>query len=142
MPYRTSRIQWARAISSLSERNSGCALMHMLVEQIVHSGEHHAVDQKGCCEEHEFRKYAGIHKVSWDGFLKRFICGCSADELRSAHCGDREPAAHYHRHQDALHRFQRDPPLRSGRPASNRNDGEIFVRNACSHESQTSRQSH
>jgi hypothetical protein len=75
MPYRTSHwIQWVRAISSPCERSSGCALIHVFIEQIVHSGEHQAVDQKSCCEEHEFRKQ-GIHKVSSDGLLKPFICG-------------------------------------------------------------------
>jgi hypothetical protein len=46
----------------------------MFIEQIVDSGQHQTVDQKGCCEEHEFRKYAGIHKVSWDGLLKALNC--------------------------------------------------------------------
>jgi len=48
---------------------------------------------------------------------------------------------HSYRHPGALRRFQRKPASRSGRPASNRTDGEIFVRNACSRESRRRRRS-
>jgi hypothetical protein len=46
-------------------------------------------------------------------------------------------ALHSYRHPGALCLFQRKPASRSGCPASDRTDGEIFVRSACSRESRS-----
>jgi hypothetical protein len=53
----------------------------------------------------------------------------------------REPWTHYYQYRDALRLFWRDSAPRSRYRASNRIDGEIFVRNACSHENRRRRRS-
>jgi hypothetical protein len=67
------------AAIGLGERYVGGMLLHLDVEQMVHSGDDQAVYHQGDCEGREFRQYVvGIHKVSWGDFLKPFIAGDNA----------------------------------------------------------------
>jgi hypothetical protein len=71
----------------------------------------------------------------WSNHIGRFseqLYLTGAKEIRSPEARRREPRTHSYRHGGALHRFQHDPALRSGRPARNRTDGEIFVKKCVS----------
>jgi hypothetical protein len=85
------------------ERHLGSMLTHLVVEQIVHSGDDQAVHHQGDCEGCEFRQYVVIHKVSWNGFSIRSL-GNRADEPKSVHRRRREFAAHCPRDWRALAR--------------------------------------
>jgi hypothetical protein len=95
------RLAVAGSAIGLGRRYPGGALMHLRVEQRVHSGDDQAVHHQGGCEDCKARWYAGIHEFSGI-VLSRRLLRVNADEPRSAHRGRREPAAHDRRDERAL----------------------------------------